>query len=99
MGGIAKTREIMSSLKEIRALIDEHFSIQWCRENVVVPLRVEPKLPPEESVLIIAVANFSYLGTNGEFINQSVSSKDLNCCFISLSSKEIENTLKEAERL
>ena len=89
----------MSHPREIRALIEEHFSLQWCRENLVITLRVEPKLPPKESVLIIAVANFSYLGTIGEFINQRVSSKDLDCCFISLSPKEIENTIKAAERL
>ena len=58
----------MYSPKEIRSLIDTHFSFQWCRENVVVPLRIENKTPPEESILIIAVGNISYLGTIENFI-------------------------------
>ena len=48
---------------QVRSLIDEFFSLQWCRENVVIPLRTEPSLPPENQKITIAVANISYLGT------------------------------------
>ena len=58
----------------IRSLIDTHFSLQWCRDNIVIPLdiRREITLPgePGKEVLIIAVANFSYLATIGDFIKK-----------------------------
>ena len=71
----------MCSSREIRALIDEHFSLQWCRENVAVPLRVEPKQPPKEPVMIIAVGNISYLGTIGNAIQQRIKATGLDLFF------------------
>ena len=85
---------------EIRGLIDEHFSIQWCRDNVVVPLRIENKTPPEESILIIAVGNISYLGPIGHFIQERVKTTGLKCYFTEMLPErilEILESLPDAE--
>ena len=84
----------MYSPKEIKSLIDTHFSLQWCRENVVVPLRIENKTPPEESILIIAVGNISYLGTIGNFIQERVKTTGLKCYFTEMLPEEIQEILE-----
>ena len=84
----------MYSPKEIRSLIDTHFSFQWCRENVVVPLRIENKTPPEESILIIAVGNISYLGTIGNFIQERIKTTGLNCYFTEMLPEKIQEILE-----
>ena len=53
-------------ISKIRSLIDQYLSLQWCRENVVIPLKVEPSLPPKDQVITIAVGNISYLGTKSK---------------------------------
>ena len=84
----------MYSPKEIKSLIDTHFSFQWCRENVVVPLRIENKTPPEESILIIAVGNISYLGTIGNWIQERVKTTGLNCYFTEMLPEKIQEILE-----
>ncbi len=83
-------------IPKIKSLIDEHFSLQWCRENVVVPLKVEPALPPNNQILTIAVGNISYLGTIGNWIKNRIQSKGLDCVFIEISPAEIQSILDEA---
>ena len=84
----------MYSPNEIKSLIYTHFSLQWCRENVVVPLRIENKTPPEESILIIAVGNISYLGTIGNFIQERVKTTGLNCYFTEMLPEKIQEILE-----
>ncbi len=88
-------------LNTIRSLIDKHLSLQWCRENVVIPLSIEPSLPPKQNKIVIAVGNISYLGTIGDFLKHKISSKGLDCCFIELSIDEIQSLLDQVseERL
>tara|TARA_Y100001968_G_scaffold332383_1_gene390333 strand:- start:159 stop:1817 length:1659 start_codon:yes stop_codon:yes gene_type:complete len=83
-------------IPKIKSLIDEHFSLQWCRENIVVPLRLEPSLPPKKQVLTIALGNISYLGTIGNWIKKRIDSKGLDCIFIEIPSEEIQSILDEA---
>ena len=80
----------------IRSLIDQHLSLQWCRENVVIPLKVEPSLPPKKQVITIAVGNISYLGTIGNTIKQRISSNGFDCVFIEISPEDIQNILDQA---
>ncbi|MBW3042351.1 hypothetical protein [Prochlorococcus marinus] len=87
----------MYAKQEIRSLIDNHLSLQWCRENVVIPLRIENKNPPEESILIIAVGNISYLGTIGKFIQERVKTTGLNCYFTEMLPEKIEEILESLE--
>ena len=85
----------------IRNLIDEHLSLQWCREHVVIPLKVEPSLPPKNQVITIAVGNISYLGTVGNTIKQRFSNQGFDCVFIEIQPEEIQLLLDQAsdERL
>ena len=46
-------------------LVDQYLSRQWCVDNLVLPL----ELLADDGVLI-AIGNFSYLATIGEFIRQ-----------------------------
>ena len=57
-----------TSLTEIRRLIDQYFSLQWCRENIVIPLGTERNQATGAEKLTVAIGNFSYLGTIGDFI-------------------------------
>ena len=50
----------------VRKLVDKYFSLQWCRDNLVVPLYTETSLPMEPGIIKIAIANYSYLGTIAE---------------------------------
>ncbi len=83
-------------ISTIRSLIDKHFSLQWCRENVVIPLKIEPSLPPKSQVITIAVGNISYLGTIGNIIKQRLSSNGFDCVFIEISPDEIQSYLDQA---
>ncbi len=85
----------------IRKLIDEHLSLQWCREHVVLPLKVEPSLSPKKQVITIAVGNISYLGTVGNTIKQRFSNQGFDCVFIEIQPEEIQLLLDQAsdERL
>ena len=82
----------------VRKLVDKHFSLQWCRDNLVVPLYVEPSLPGQVGIIKIAIANYSYLGTIAEPIKQrlSQSGENLRCEFVERSQEEIQEILDEA---
>ena len=88
------------SAANIRSLIDQHFSLQWCRENIVIPLdiRREITLPGEsgKEVLIIAVANFSYLATIGDFIKKRAAAAGYECQIIEKPPEEIQALLDNA---
>jgi type IV pilus assembly protein PilB len=89
----------MADPQEIRKLIDEHFSLAWCRENVVIPVEVMDGAPlsePGVQTMIIAVGNLSYLGTIGDFIKQRVSRAGLDCQFVQKSPETIQALLDEA---
>ena len=57
-----------NSIASIRTLVDKYFSLQWCRENFVVPISLTPSLPPNQTIINIAVGNIEYLGTIGKTI-------------------------------
>jgi len=82
----------------VRKLVDKYFSLQWCRDNLVVPLYVETSLPMQPGILKIAIANYSYLGTIAEPIKQRLiqSGETLKCEFVERSQEEIQEILDEA---
>ena len=88
----------MTPETEIRHLVDKVFSLQWCRENLVVPLNTEPTLPPNPQKLIIAIGNFSYLATIGEFIKKRVSDAGYECQFVEKPAHEIQTLLDQASQ-
>ena len=90
----------MESLRptEIRQLVDKHFSLQWCRENIVVPLGIERNQATTSEKLTIAIGNFGYLGTIGDFIKKRVADSGLECQFIEKAPEEIQKLLDEASQ-
>ena len=87
----------MSNIKytasSVRKLVDKYFSLQWCRDNLVVPLYSETTLPMKPGIIKIAVANYSYLGTIAEPIKQRLAQSDQKCEFIEKSQEEIQEIL------
>ena len=80
----------------VRKLVDKYFSLQWCRDNLVVPLTTEPSLPPKKGIIKIAIANYSYLGTIAEPIKQRIGSSGYQCEFVERSQEEIQEILDQA---
>ena len=80
---------------EIRKLIDDIFALQWCRENIVVPLGIEKKDKPK---LTIAIGNISYLGTIGDFIKRRAEDKGMECIFVEKPPEEIQQLLDLASQ-
>ena len=75
----------MTQITYIRQLIEEHFSLAWCRENVDISTEVIDGTPlgkPGQQTLVIAVGNITFLGTIGGFIKQRVVRTGLACQFI-----------------
>ena len=83
---------------EIRKLIDSIFALQWCRENIVVPLGFERHNQNEKEKLIIAIGNISYLGTIGDFIKQRATDKGMECVFVEKSPGYIQEILDNASQ-
>ena len=83
----------------VRKLVDKFFSLQWCRDNLVVPLYIETSLPLTPEVLKIAIANYSYLGTIAEPIKQRINQSgwNLKCEFVERSQEEIQEILEIRE--
>ena len=77
----------------VRQLVDKFFSLQWCRDNLVVPLYQEISLPMSKEVIKIAIANYSYLGTIAAPIKERLSQSGLKCEFVERSQEEIQKIL------
>tara|TARA_B100001093_G_scaffold494162_1_gene537257 strand:+ start:4223 stop:5878 length:1656 start_codon:yes stop_codon:yes gene_type:complete len=87
----------MSDIKytptSVRKLVDKFFSLQWCRDNLVVPLYEETGLPMSKGVIKIAIANYSYLGTIAKPVKQRLIQSGFNCEFVERSQQEIQEIL------
>ena len=81
-----------------RKLIDDVFALQWCRENIVVPLGLEQRDQVGKQKLIIAIGNISYLGTIGDFIKKRALDKGMECIFVEKAPEEIQNLLDDASQ-
>lgn len=82
----------------IRQLIDTHYSLQWCRDNIVVPIGIEKDNATGRQRLTIAIGNFSYLATIGEFIKGRIADTGLECQFIEKPAHEIHALLDQASQ-
>nr|WP_115094869.1 GspE/PulE family protein [Synechococcus sp. UW106] len=82
--------------RNIRSLVDNLFALQWCRENIVVPLGIERNQATGTEKVTVAVGNFSYLGTIGDFIKRRASDAGLECQFIEKTPEDIQKILDEA---
>lgn len=92
---------MQSNITEIRRLIDGIFALNWCRENIVIPLGIERNEATGSQRLTVAIGNFSYLATIGEFIKERTNKQGLECQFIEKPAHEIQELLDQAtqERL
>ena len=77
----------------VRKLVDKFFSLQWCRDNLVVPLYEETSLPMSQGVVKIAIANYSYLGTIASPIKERLNQSGFKCEFVEKSQEEIQEIL------
>ena len=77
----------------VRKLVDKFFSLQWCRDNLVVPLYQETSLPMSQGVIKIAIANYSYLGTIAAPIKERLNQSGFKCEFVERSQEEIQEIL------
>ena len=75
---------MQTNILEVRKLVDDVFALQWCRENIVVPLGFEQNNQVNKQKLIIAIGNISYLGTIGDFIKRRAADKGMECIFVLL---------------
>ena len=82
----------------VRKLVDKFFSLQWCRDNLVVPLYEETSLPMSNGIIKIAIANYSYLGTIASPIKERLSQSGFKCEFVERSQEEIEEILDLASK-
>jgi len=82
--------------QSVRQLIDQYLSLGWCRENIVVPLEISRDAAKDEDIVVIAIANFAYLATIGEFIKQRFRVSRLSCQFVELDAREIESIIDYA---
>ena len=99
MHGLLVQRAGMSESKIlIRQLIDTHFSLQWCREHIVIPLGVETNQATGSQRLTVAIGNFSYLATIGDIIKQRATKAGLECQFIEKPAHEIQALLDQASQ-
>ena len=81
---------------EIRKLIDRHLSLQWCRENIVTPLRIMNTRDTDGECILVAIGNYSYLATIGDFIKLRLANTGLTCQFIEKPPEEIQRILDDA---
>ena len=84
------------SITNVRKLVDKYFSLQWCRDNFVVPLIIKKESSSEEQSIIIAIANYAYLGTISEPIKTRLSQSGQKCIFVEKTQEEIQEILEKA---
>ena len=89
-------KERLNSITSIRSLVEKYFSLQWCRENFVVPIFLTPSLPPNNTMINIAVANIEYLGTIGNFLKNKLSEAGYEIAYVEKNHEDIKRILDKA---
>ncbi len=87
---------MINTSQQTRQLIDQFFSLQYCRDNILIPIKTEPGLPPEKTKITIAIGNLSYLGTIGDTIKRRTEGYD--CIFIEKTPEDIQQALDDASK-
>jgi len=80
-------------LQLIRKLIDDHFSLQWCRDNYAVPISAT------NNELRVAVANLSYLSTIGDLLRERATAAGYSLQICELDLSRIESLVDDSSRL
>jgi type IV pilus assembly protein PilB len=84
-----------------RKLIDKYFSLQWCKDNLVIPISLESNPDSNNDIFWIAIANYAYLATISTPIKSRIKQSEPNVeiIFIEKSFEEIEEMLDKASAL
>ena len=78
-----------------RKLIDKYFSIQWCKDNFIIPISIESHPNSNNDIFWIAMANYSYLGTIASPIKERIKHNipNIEIIFIEKRIEEIKEML------
>ena len=84
-----------------RELLDKYFSLQWCKDNFIIPISIESNPNSNNDIFWIAIPNYSYLGTIAEPIKSRIKedSPNIEIIFIEKSQEEIEEMLNKVSAL
>ena len=77
----------------VRSLIDENFSLQWCREHYVVPISAA------SNTLTIGVGNIAYLSNVGDSLRSAAFRAGYTLQIQEMSIDEIEKIISDASSL
>ena len=80
-----------------KELIEKYFSLQWCRDNLIIPISIESNPSTNNDIFWIAIANYSYLGTIASPIKDRIKQNkpNIEVIFIEKSIEQIEEMLDE----
>ena len=81
-----------------RKLIEEFFSLSWCRDNLVAPVEIYHDRIKQKDTVKIAISNFDYLATIGNKLVDRITEKGYEVQFINSSVDEIQKILDEASK-
>ena len=81
-----------------RKLIEEFFSLSWCRDNLVAPVEIYYDRIKQKDTVKIAISNFDYLATIGNKLVDRITEKGYEVQFINYSVEEIQKILDEASK-
>ena len=82
-----------------RDLIDKYLSLQWCKDNLIIPITSESN--SNNDIFRIAIPNYSYLGTIAEPIKYLIKqeSPNIEISYIEKIPEEIEEMLDKVSVL
>ena len=80
-------------ISQVRQLVDEIFSIQWCRDNYVVPVGAS------NNVLTLAVANISYMSSVGDVIRERAAAAGYEILITEYSLERVQQIVDDASKL
>ena len=84
-----------------KELIEKYLSLQWCRDNLTIPISIESSPSSSNDIFWIAIANYSYLGTIASPIKERIKQNipNIEIIFIEKSIEEIEEMLNKVSAL
>ena len=89
----------MDNIVAARFLIDKYFSLEWCKDNVLVPVSIEKITFSKEPFLLIIVGNLSYFATLDSLVRERIAQFNLKCIFLEESSDKIYDIIDQASRI
>ena len=82
-----------------RKLIDKNLTLQWCKDNLTIPISIESN--SNSDIFWIAISNYSYLASLAEPIESRIKqdSPNIEIIFIKKSIEEIDEMLDKVSAL